>query len=202
MCLFALCSLQMPQTLDKFFSIPATRPTPAPTHEHIVWAVLVFRHQDRLVGKARQLPYNLAQKAETKLRDTQPQKQLWHLVDAARATTANQWRFLPHFLHAMGSIIKGTHGVQRAPREASSLGDTYRLVFLVGLMSLAPPDPCQSPLQLPQPPPSGVASPAPSTSSSLGCTTPRSATKRLAADDDFVTPKRKRYTLWWIFGRP
>ena len=90
-----------------------------------MWAVLVFRHEDRIVGKAREVPYNLVQKAETKLRTSQSQQRLWQLVNAARATTANravQWRFLPHGLHAMAPIIKGTHGVQRSQREASALG--------------------------------------------------------------------------------
>ena len=57
------CSLQMPQTLDKLFSIAGARPTPALTWEQVVWAVLVFRHEDRIVGKACEVPYNLVQKA-------------------------------------------------------------------------------------------------------------------------------------------
>ena len=44
-----------------------------------MWAVFVFRHQDRIVGKAREVPYNLAQKDETKLRASQSQQRLWQL---------------------------------------------------------------------------------------------------------------------------
>ena len=106
-----------------------------------MWAVLVFHHEDRMVGKARErVPYNLVQKAETKLRVSESQQRLWQLVDAAQATTTNcavQWRFLPHWLQGMAPIIKGTYGVQRSQREASALGHVYHLAFLAGLLSVA-----------------------------------------------------------------
>ena len=43
-------------------------------------AVLVLCHQDPLVGKAREVPYNAAQQ----LRPTRPQQQWWQLVDGAQ----------------------------------------------------------------------------------------------------------------------
>ena len=84
-----------------------------------------------------EVPYNLAQKTETKLCASQSQQRLWQLVNVARATTANyavQLQFLSHWLQAMAPIIKGTHGVQRSQREASAMGDIYHPAFLAGVL--------------------------------------------------------------------
>ena len=129
-----------------------------------------------------------------------PRNRQWQLVDAARATIANrpvQWP-CPICLHAMGSIVKGTHGVPRAPREASSLGDAYRLAFLVGLMSMA----TLRPMALASTAAKTAASPQHSVHCLLHVAIPQGLQRK---GQPWMTisspPNDKRCTIWWIFGR-
>ena len=135
-------------------------PTAVGNPPEVVWAVIVSRHEDGHVGKLRQAAFTAVQKAETTLRGTQPQQQPWQ-SGRARATNAKgqvQWRFSPKWrpilvnfgaprrpilvnlgLHNMGPVIKGSHGVQRMPRDAGPLGDIYRPSLLAGLLSRSSP---------------------------------------------------------------